>query len=209
MLSVSLCPSAISRDIARSGDRAGLLSTELTLARKPVIYFIFDLENREVLLKSRGTVLKKMKIDDIKFWGDPVFSGSQTMIGKSALFKEPKRVNIDPDKAAEEEETKTAGQTPATFEIDALELKDMPATYHLEFSEGVFISVRPKASGIVSGIYELANYAAWYISRPVFTVWYSIQGRPYTSIYLTLSEEDARSIYWSLEENSVNIIYRP
>jgi len=209
MLSVSLCSGAISRDIAGSGDRAGLLLSELTLAKKPIIYFIFDLENREVFLKSRGTVLKRMRIDDIKFWGAPVNPGSQTMIRKSALFKEPKRVNIDPDKAGEEEETKTAGQTPGTFEIDALELKDMPTVYHLEFSKGLFISVRPKASGIVSGLYELANYAAWYMSRPLLTVWYSIQGRPYTSIYLTLSEEDARSIYWSLEENSVNIIYQP
>jgi len=199
----------MSRDIAGSGNRTNLLSSELTLAKKPIIYFIFDLENKEVLLKSRGTVLKKMKIDDIKFWGDPVITGTQTMISKSALFKEPKRVNIDPDKAREEEETKETSQTPGTFEIDALELKDMPTTYHLEFSKGVFISVRPMASGIISGIPALANYAAWYISRPLLTVWYSIQGRPYTSIYLTLSEEDARSIYWSLEENSVNIIYQP
>ena len=209
VLSVSLCSKAISRDIADSGNMADLLSSELTLAKKPIIYFIFDLENKEVLLKSRGTVLKKMKIDDIKFWGAPVNTGTRTMISKSALFKEPKRVNIDPDKAKEEEETGTTSQTPGTFEIDALELKDMPTTYHLEFSRGIFISVRPKASGFLSKLYALANYAAWYLSRPLFTVWYSIQGKPYTSIYLTLGEEDARSIYWSLEEKSVNIIYKP
>ena len=209
VLSVALCSKAISRDIQGIENRTDLLLSELTLAKKPVIYFIFDLENKEVLLKSRGTVLKEMKIEDIKFWGASVDTGPQTMIKKSALFKEPKRVNIDPIKAKEEEETKTTSQTPGTFEIDALELPDMPTNYHLEFSEGVFISVRPKASGFVSSLYALLNYAAWYISRPVLTVWYSIQGRPYTSIYLTLSEEDARSIYWSLEENSVNIIYHP
>jgi hypothetical protein len=209
VLSVSLCSQAISRDLAVSGNRTDLLSSELTLARKPIIYFIFDLENKEVLLKSRGTALKKMKIDDIKFWGSSVDTIPQTMIRKSALFKEPKRVNIDPNKAKEEEETKTASQTPGTFEIDALELNDMPTTYDLEFSEGVFISVRPKASGFVSGLYALANYAAWYVTRPALTVWYSIQSRPYTSIYITLGEEDARSVYWSLEENSVNIIYKP
>jgi hypothetical protein len=208
-LSVSLCSKAMSRDLAGSGNKTDLLSSELTLAKKPIIYFIFDLENKEVLLKSRGIVLKEMKIEDVMFWGAPVTTGPQTMTKKSALFKEPKRVNIDPIKAKEEEETKTASQPPGTFEIDALELHDMPTTYHLEFSRGVFISVRPKASGFVSSLYALANYAAWYVSRPLLTVWYSIQGRPYTSIYLTLSEEDARSIYWSLEENSVNIIYRP
>jgi len=210
VLSVSLCSQAISRDISGIENKADLLSSELTLAKKPIIYFIFDLEKKEVLLKSRGIVLKKMKIEDVKFWGDTVDAKPQIMLRKSALFKEPKRVTIDPNKAKEEEATDTtANKTSGTFDIEALELQDMPTTYHLEFSKGIYISVRPKSSGFVSNLYAIANNSGWYISRPVLTIWHSIKGSPYTSIYLSLSEEDARSIYWSLVENSENIIYKP
>jgi hypothetical protein len=211
VLAVSLCSQAISRDIPGIEDKTDLLSSELPLAKKPIIYFIFDLEKKEVLLKSRGIVLKKMKIEDVKFWGDIVDAKPQIMLRKSALFKEPKRVTIDPNKAKEEEAgtNTTANKTPGTFEIDALELQDMPTTYHLEFSKGIYISVRPKSSGFVSNLYAIANYAGWYMSRPVLTIWHSIKGSPYISIYLTMSEEDARSIYWSLVENSENIIYKP
>jgi hypothetical protein len=211
LLALPVCTDAISRDMAGIADETRLLESEFILARKPNIYFIFDLKNDEVLLKARGIVLKKMKIEDVNFWGRHVDARPKTMLKKSALFKEPKRVNIDPNKAKEEETSadKPANTTPGTFDIDALELKDMPTVYHLEFNDGIFISVRPKSAGFVSKLYAIANYAMWYASRPILTVWHSITGRPYTSIYLTLSEEDARSVYWSLEENSENIIFQP
>lgn len=211
LLALSVSANAISQDIAGIANETHLLESELILAKKPNIYFIFDLKKKEVLLKARGIVLKEMKIEDVKFWGEPIDARTQTMLKKSALFKEPKRVNIDPTKAKEEETStnKTTDTTPGTFDLEALELKDMPTIYRLEFSDGIFISVRPKASGFVSKLYAIANYAGWYISRPVITIWHSIKSRPYTSIYLTLNEEDARSIYWSLVENSENIIYHP
>jgi len=211
LLALSVCTSAISQGIAGIGNETRLLESELILAKKPIIYFIFDLKKKEVLLKARGIVLKEMKIEDVKFWGEPVDAKPQTMLKKSALFKEPKRVNIDPNKAKEEETSadNTTNTTPGTFDLEALELKDMPTIYHLEFSNGIFISVRPKAAGFVSKLYAIANYVGWYASRPILTIWHSIKSRPYTSMYLTLSEEDARSIYWSLVENSENIIYQP
>jgi hypothetical protein len=54
----------------------------------------------------------------------------------------------------------------------------------------------------------MSSYAGWYASRPILTIWNSIKGSPYTSIYLVLNEEDARLVYWSLEEKSENIIYK-
>lgn len=211
LIAVSVSANAVSQNISDIENEADLLASELTLAKKTNIYFIFDLKKKEVILKSRGIVLKEMKIENIRYWGGPVDAKPQIMLQKSALFKEPKRVTIDPVKAKEEETSTntTENRTPGTFDIEALELKDMPTTYHLEFSKGVFISIRPKASGFVSGLYAFANYAGWYLSRPVLTIWHSIKGRTYISIYLTMSEEDARSIYWSLVENSENIIYMP
>ncbi len=200
---------AISKYSAGTKDEINLLEAELKVAKKPVIYFIFNLKDKEILLKSRGILLKKMKIEDIRFWGGTVDAAPRAMLKKSALFKEPKRVNIDPNKAKEETSTDTTtNTTPGTFDIEALELKDMPTTYRLEFHEGIFISISPKGKGFLSGLLKMSSYTGWYVSRPILTIWNSIKGSPYTSIYLVLNEEDARLVYWSLEEKSENIIYK-
>ncbi|MBI5099782.1 MAG: hypothetical protein HZB30_11150 [Nitrospirae bacterium] len=206
-LAVVVKTEAISQYSAGTKNEINLLEAELKVAKKPVIYFIFNLKDKEILLKSRGILLKEMKIEDIKFWGEPVDAAPRTMLKKSALFKEPKRVNIDPNKAKEETSTNTT-TTPGAFEIEALELKDMPTTYRLEFHEGIFISISPKGAGFLSRLYKMSSYTGWYLSRPILTIWNSIKGSPFTSIYLVLSEEDARFVYWSLEEKSENIIYK-
>ncbi|MBI5409363.1 MAG: hypothetical protein HZA14_08360 [Nitrospirae bacterium] len=210
-LAVAVCSTATARDASALTGEARLLESELSLAKKPIIYFIFDLGGKEVLLKSRGVTLREMKIEDMRFWGRPVEVVPRPMVKKSALFKEPKRISIDPNKNKEEETTETPppANTPSTaFDIEALELKDMPANYYLQFSEGIFITVRPKATTTGSKLYNIASYAGWYISRPLLTIWHSIKGRPFTSIYLVLNAEDARSVYWSLVENSENIIHQ-
>jgi hypothetical protein len=209
LLSLSVT-GAFSGEAAALDNESLLLASELELAKKPIIYFIFNLKDKQVLLKARGIVLKSMKIEDASFWGDPIDTKPRLLLKKSALF-EPKRENIDPNKNKEEETSSGADTTaPAgTFKIDALELTDMPTSYRIEFSEGIYVSVRPKKAGFVSGVYSAASHFGWYISRPVLTLWNSFQDRPFTSIYLTVSEEDARSIYWSLVEKSENIIYQP
>lgn len=210
LLAVSVTASAISEKAVGIVNETRLLESELKLAKKPIIYFIFNLKDKKVFLKSRGLILKEMKIEDLKFWGEPVDVASRSMLKKSALFKEPKREKIDPNKNKEEEaETTTTTTTPGTFDIEALELKDMPATYRLEFEGGIFISIGSAGTGFFSKLYNAGSNLGWYISRPLITIWNSVRSRSYTSIYLTLNEEDARSIYWSLVENSENIIYQP
>ncbi|RJQ45946.1 MAG: hypothetical protein C4538_07460 [Nitrospiraceae bacterium] len=210
LLFVSICPDALSGNKTVAQGETSLLASELTLAKKPIIYFIFNLQEKTVLLKSRGLILREMKIDDMEFWGDPVDAKPRVVVKKSTLF-EPKRINIDPDKNKEEETdtSNTPNPTPGAFNIDALELQDMPTSYRVEFRDGISLSVRSKKEGFVPGVVRAANYLGWYVSRPILTIWNSIKGRPFTSIYVTMSVEDARSIYWSLVEKSENIIYQP
>ena len=193
----------MSKNAAILEDKTLLLESELELAKKPQIYFIFNLKNGEIFLKSRGVMLKKMKIEDTKFWGRHLDTKPRTLLKKSTLF-EPKREKIEPQKSREEETTDTS-----SFEVKALELKDMPTSYRLVFHESIFISIRPKATGIISKLYNTGRYISWYLSRPLLTVWNSIRNKPFTAIYLTVNEEDAQSIYWSLTENSKSIIYHP
>lgn len=182
------------------------LESELRLAKKPHIYFLFDLKNKKISLKSKGMVLKEMNIDSIKFWGHPVDSKPCTLLEKSSLFK-PKRVTIDPSKNKEKETNTTDGG--GSFEIEALELKDMPTSYSLVFQDGISVSIRPKATGFFSSLYSAVHYCNWYISRPLHTVWNAIKNKPFTAIYLTVDKKDAQAVYWSLTEHSESIIYNP
>ena len=200
---ITISTEAMSKNAAVLEDKTLLLESELELAKKPHIYFIFNLKNRGIFLKSRGVMLKEMKIEDMKFWGRTLDTKPRTLLKKSSLF-EPKREKIDPEKSKENETTDTS-----SFEVKALELKDMPTSYRLVFHESIFISIRPKATGIISKLYNTSRYVSWYLSRPILTVWNSIRSKPFTAIYLTVNEEDARYIYWSLTENSESIIYHP
>ncbi|MBI5097445.1 MAG: hypothetical protein HZB32_07430 [Nitrospirae bacterium] len=46
-----------------------LVELELSLASQPQMYLIFDLRERQVMLKSRGIVLKGLKIRKVEVWG--------------------------------------------------------------------------------------------------------------------------------------------
>ncbi len=206
LLAFFFCTDAMSENAVGLENETHLLESELELAKKPQIYFIFDLKKGKIFLKSRGLVLKEMKIEGAKFWGRPVDIKPRALLQKGSLFK-PKRVTIDPNKNKEKETTTTTST--GSFEIEALELKDMPTSYRLIFQEGIFVSIRPKAAGFFSRLYSAGHYLNWYISRPLLTLWNSIKNKPFTAIYLTVNEQDARVIYWSLTENSESIIYYP
>jgi len=181
-----------------------ILKSELQLAKTKNIYFVFDLRDKQVLIKSRGITLKEMRIDDLRLWGRPVEPFIYILLKKDTLAK-PKREKIEPKKEQKDEK----------FEIKALELDDMPKRYRLTLSpinqpdERIAITVRGTSSGKVSIISKSLSLAVWYMSRPLFTLWYHIRGKPFTALYLTLQEEDSRSIYWSFTEGAECIIYNP
>ncbi|GAB4539463.1 MAG: hypothetical protein Fur0020_08360 [Thermodesulfovibrionia bacterium] len=183
-----------------------LLKSELRLAKTKNLYFVFDLRDKRVLIKATGVSLKEMGIEGVRFWGMPLGSGVYILLKKSALM-EPKRERIEPKKEEGDD---------GKFEIKALELSDMPKRYRLTLSRqteqdrgDVLITIRPAANGIVSNISSTLSLVGWYITRPIFTIWYHLKGRTFTSIYLTLQEEDARSIYWSFTEGAECLIYNP
>jgi len=196
-----ICIAAIPEAVHSLEAENQLLKSELELAKKPHIYFIFDSEKATISLKSRGMEFKKMKIEDIKFWGAPVNARAYTLLKRSSLFK-PKREKIKPQKTEKPKETKT-------FEIKALELEDMPTSYRLTLNEGIVISVSAKSSGVISALSNTVHRINWYLSRPILTLWNSVRGKPFTAIYITLTKEDARSLYWHFPEGTKCIIYNP
>jgi hypothetical protein len=196
--------------ILKSSGEERLLQSEVTLARKTQIYFVLDLKEKKIYFKARGIVLRDLDIKKVKFWGRRENMELSTMTGKAA-FSEPRREEILPENAKKDEKVSpaTPPKTPATVDIKALELEDMPSSYSLKFDDGLVISVKPDNKGLITGLYSIAYSLNWYILKPIVTVWYAIQNRPYGALNLVMDENDARSLYWSIHEGSRVLIYNP
>lgn len=175
-----------------------LLEEELALARKPDIYFVFNLKEKMASIKARGIPLRELQINDFHCWGSPVSGNVYRLIKKSTFFK-PGREMIKPGESKEKD----------NFKIEALELADMPSRYTLVLDGGVRILIRPSTAGIVSGIGNLFYTSMRFLIRPIAMLWHALRGTPYTAIDIVLDKNDARAVYWSLSEGSGAIIYTP
>lgn len=177
-----------------------VLESELALARKAQVYFIFNLKDKKIYLKTRGATRRELPIDQVKGWNLPLSARPHPLLKKISFFK-PRREEIGP----KQKET-TADDK---FEIDALELDDMPSRYDLVLDDGLVVTVRPKPAGILSHLESGASSIGLYLSRPLFTLWGLITKRPYSSLYISMDKIDAQSLYWSFSEGSQCIAYNP
>jgi len=175
-----------------------LLEEELTLARKPDIYFVFNLKEKMAYIKARGIHLRELQINDFHCWGSPV-SGNVYRLRKKSTFFKPGREMIKPGESKEKD----------NFKMEALELADMPSRYTLVLDGGLTIFIRPLTEGIVSGIGNLFYTSMRFLIRPISMLWNMLRGTPYTAIDIVLDKNDARAVYWSLSEGSGAIIYPP
>lgn len=175
-----------------------LLEAELRIAQTPQIYSIFDLKNKKICLKTRGLLLRELRIDAFRVWGNLPAVKAAALIRKSALFA-PKRVLVNPK--ADDDEAQPSEET--------LELKDMPRNYTLVLEGNISISVRPKPTHLLSSLWSIRYPVQWYLARPVLTVWHALWRKPFTSIEIVLEESDARSLYWSFLEGMKAIVSSP
>ncbi len=175
-----------------------LLEEELTLARKPDIYFVFNLKEKMAYIKARGIHLRELQINDFHCWGSPV-SGNVYRLRKKSTFFKPGREMIKPGESKGKD----------NFKIEALELADMPSRYTLVLDGGVKIFIRPSKGGIVSEIGNLFYTSIRFLIRPIAMLWHALRGTPCTAIDIVLDKNDARAVYWSLSEGSGAIIYPP
>jgi len=174
-----------------------LLNLELELASEPQIYFLLNLGEKKLELKARGLVLKEWKIARIRRWEAHPELKILTLEKKSALFA-PKRKKIKPG------EIDSSG----TFELEALELKDMPTVYTLKFKEGVKIYVRPGAKKLGGHLASLGFFFRWYGWFPLRNLFSRILKKPIKTIEITLaSGDEAKAIYWGLLEGMKGVIY--
>jgi len=175
-----------------------LLEEELNLSRKPDIYFVFNLKNKILYIKSRGIPLKELQIKDFNCWGTPVSVNVYRVKEKSALI-EPEREMIKPGEIKKNDK----------YKVDAFELTDMPSRYTVVLDGGIAIYIKPLTEGIASGISNASYSSVRFLTRPMLTLWNVLKGKPYTAIDIVLDKNDARAFYWSLSENSNTIVNTP
>lgn len=193
---------AVAGAFGQEQDKAALVRTqqelaaESDLAKEPRFYFILDVRRKNLELRVKGMTLRSWKMRSMRFWGKPAFSKTVQLVRRSTL-NPPQRNVIKPGEAA-------TAKDPANFELEALELKDMPRSFSLEFDNGLHVSVRAENSGLRG----LAEEFAWYGVLPVRNFFRSRNGKPMSELELKFeNEKDAQAIYWIFFEGIKGLVY--
>jgi hypothetical protein len=209
---------------AAATDRAALakkqssLASEYTLAKESNFYFVFDVLGRRLELRVRGMVLRSWPLRSMRFWGRPEFTGSVELVKKTTL-KAPERIVIKPGEeealvkvpapAAKPDPAKAAAPaTAADYDLEALELRDMPKRFSLDFDNGLHVTVKAKNADSGGVFKQLADAWQWYVALPLRAVFGTRDGKAFSELELTLDDEkDAQSIYWHLFDGIKGLIF--
>jgi hypothetical protein len=142
--------------------------------------------------------LQEWKFRSIDAWGAEPPLGALSLEKKSALFP-PKRAQIKP--AATEEEA-------ASFELDALELKDMPSRFTLFLSEGIRVYIRPTARGFFPRLGNLGHILRWNLWVPLKNLSFRLRRKPFAAIDIKLDQkEDGQSLYWAFPDKVMGLVF--
>lgn len=175
-----------------------LLEAELKFAQKPDIYFVFNLPAKEIRIKSRGMVLRSLPVVKASFFGTRT-ADRMHVLSKKRTFIKPGREKIKPGDNKEND----------SFDIDALELDDMPLRYKLVTDNGVTIYVKPKTDGILSALCNVPYSMKNSLTVPLHAFFRFVMRKPYTAVTIVLEPKDAQALYWSAAEKSGIVIYPP
>jgi hypothetical protein len=202
-LRILIVLAAVSGALAQAVDKtktAGTLrelTSEYELAKEPHFYFVLDVRNKNLELRVKGMTLRAWRLKSMRFWGKPAFSTTVELVKKTAL-KPPKRNVIQPG------ETTAAPADATKFELEALELKDMPKTFGLDFSNGLHVTINTKKRGLA----VLGESLNWYFWQPVRSYFRARDGKPVSILELRFENEaDAQAIYWTFFEGIKGLVY--
>jgi hypothetical protein len=193
------------------------LATEYGLAKESNFYFVLDVLGRKLELRVRGMVLKSWPLQAMRFWGSPGFAGTVELVRKTAL-KAPERIVITPGDTAEPEPAPAqtakpaapgaaAPASPPEFDLEALELKDMPKRFSLDFDNGLRITVKAKDGGSRGLAGNLNDVWHWYVDLPLRNLFGSREGKKISELELTFEQgQDAQAIYWHFFDGIKGIV---
>jgi hypothetical protein len=173
------------------------LAAESELAKEPHFYFVLDVLNKNLELRVKGMALRSWKLESMRFLGKPAFSKTVQLVKKSTL-RPPQRNVILPGEAA------ATAKDPGKFELEALELKDMPRSFSLDFDSGLQVLVRTNEKGLK----VLRDEFRWYGLLPVRNYFSARNGKPLSVLEIKFgNEKDAQAIYWIFFEGIKGLVF--
>jgi len=199
-----------------SARRTAFLEQEYAIAKTAKSYFIFDFEDKTVVLKAKGIVLKQWPIARFGMWGRATGPLPYTLERKTAL-NPPVRTDVTPVKS--DQAVAGTGSAPVPTvepkktspdDLDILELPKMPVKYVLELPDEIRISVRTQKKGFARFAEGVGRIFSRGIARPFHTIMRAIKKNPFTDIEIVFPEDnDAKGVYWSFFESQKCLIYWP
>lgn len=209
-LGTLLAPAVVGADELGELESSNLrLRAEYELAAKQQLYFVFDLPAKKVQFKASGISVAELPVQALTIWGQVGNKDKLRTVAAKHSYFTPKRdmVKIEqPEQSAEPEaKPKTEDEPkaePKKFELEALELSDMPSSFQVRFDDGLLLSVKPAQEGFFPQVWGAIAKGFWYLSRPLISVWNFLHKKTYTEILLTMPSKDAQLIYWSLADGS-------
>jgi hypothetical protein len=194
-------------------EKNSFLTAMFSIAQKPNHYFLFDIRGKKIFLMSRGIVLREWIADQVRFTGDPVPVQIFSMERKNVRFSEL-RHNIDVDDNSTDdsdadaigdnkiEENKRGGK----FELDALELDDMPTSYVLFLNGGISINIRTH-KGFGAVFKNTSHSIMWHAYYPIRAIWSSLKKDTFTAIDISFKDEkEAQALFWAVADEAECIL---
>jgi hypothetical protein len=208
---------ALAADKAALAKKQAAMTAEYGLAKESKFYFVFDVRGRKVELRVRGMVLESWPIEAMRFWGQPDFSGTVEMVKKTTL-KTPERIVIKPGETeapvvkpapapAAKPGAAVAAATSADYDLEALEIRDMPKRFSLDLDNGLHITVRAKTGSSLGFAARMKEAWRWYVRLPLMNLFGPPKDKRLSELELVITDEKAaQSIYWHLFDGIKGII---
>jgi hypothetical protein len=202
------------KESGRPAFEARRLEEELSLAKSQSYYFLLDLGMRRMELRVSGLPLRSWELVRVRVWGDPAPLAATALLKKTAI-RPPKRVVIKP--GGDEEAPAPAPPTKKTaegeiaapaFELEALELKDMPPVFQLSFDNGFEVSVVTGDKGLKGRLNRIWNELRWSVGMPLFSFMERLRNRSFRMIEITLKDKpEAQALYWAFFEGIKGLVW--
>jgi hypothetical protein len=171
------------------------LAAEAAFAATPKPYFVLDLEQGRVSLRTRAMTLFEVAVQEQGVWGRRLAVGPTAVERRDALA----RPAVHPGEEKSQE----------TLDQQILEMADMPTSYRLRLLGDIEVEVLPLAAGRWPLWRQRAKIWRWRLTRPLATLRQRRERHETTAIFLVLRPEDAQRLYWSLFEGLDGILIPP
>lgn len=166
-----------------------VMQQEVQLSKDKHLYLVVDLRSKQILLKMRGIVLKRISVLDVRKIGSSDCSTGTVILEESDSRKTPRILRPGSPDA-----------------VDIIDVSDMPQVY--EFSPrpsdngSVVLSVRPVPSTLLARAWLHLSEAFQFGTHSLMQTFGF--GHPFYS--LLLLPEHTQALYWTVEKDTPAIL---